>query len=270
MKSALLVGGTAATGVAISAELRARGYEVTIYHRGTHEVAELLDLEHIHGDPHQLESITQDLRGRSWDVTVATYGRIRQLATVLSGRTGHFLSISGMPVVSVLPGVPLCEEHRYVTADEAPLGLKRLRSRIVETEEAVLEGHRRKDFIATVVRYPYVYGPYSVVPMEWHVIQRVLDRRQTWLLHSGGLALGGRCAAPNAARLVDGWGIHMEPSARCRCGSIEACTCQPRKGTAGPWLFRCRGTAGLDCKDSGTLACQPSGSGWSKRTLRPP
>ena len=38
--------------------------------------------------------------------------------------------------------------------------------------------------------------------MEWHVIRRVLDQRKTWVLQGGGLAIGARCAAPNAARLV--------------------------------------------------------------------
>ncbi len=202
MKTALLVGGTAATGVAIAAELRARGFETTIYHRGTHEVDVLGDLEHIHGDPHHPEAIDRDLAGRQWDVTVATYGRIRHLAQALRGRTGHFVSISGMPVVGMTPGVPVLEQHPYETVTEAPEGLKGLLPRIVQTEQAVLEAHARGDFAATVVRYPYVYGPYSVVPMEWHVIKRVLDNRRRWIVQGAGLTLGGRCASPNAARLV--------------------------------------------------------------------
>lgn len=202
MKTALLIGGTAASGVAIAAELRRRGYEVTIYHRGTHEVDDLLDLEHIHGDPHQIKSISNDLQGRTWDVTVATYGRIRLLADVLRGRTGHFLAVSGMPVAATALGVPLTEEHPYVDAESSPHGLKKLIPKIIETERSVLAAHAHGDYVATVVRYPYVYGPHSVVPMEWHVIQRIQDRRASWILQNGGLALSGRCASPNAARLV--------------------------------------------------------------------
>ena len=55
---------------------------------------------------------------------------------------------------------------------------------------------------ATVVRYPYVYGPHAVAPLEWHVIQRVLDRRKRWIVQGGGLALAARCASPNAAEFV--------------------------------------------------------------------
>ncbi len=202
MKTALLVGGTAATGVAIAAELRARGFDITIYHRGTHEVDALADLEHIHGDPHHESSIAQDLGTRQWDVTIATYGRIRYLAKALRGRTGQFVSISGMPAVGMVPGVPALETHPAETVEQGPIGLKGLLPRIIETEHEVLAAHARGDFAATVVRYPYVYGPHSVVPMEWHVIKRVLDGRRDWILQGDGLALGGRCASPNAARLV--------------------------------------------------------------------
>ncbi|MCZ4314863.1 hypothetical protein O4H66_15755 [Comamonadaceae bacterium G21597-S1] len=202
MKTALLVGGTAATGVAIAAELRTRGYRVTVYHRGQHELPELSDLEHIHGDPHHGASIEHDLARRDWDVTVATYGRIRHLAQALRGRTGHFVSIGGMPVVSAQPGVPLLEHHPYETQEHAPAGLKGLLPRIVETEQAVMAAHARGDFVATVVRYPYIYGPHAVVTQEWPVIKRILDGRLRWILQGDGLLLRGRCASPNAARLV--------------------------------------------------------------------
>lgn len=202
MKTALLIGGTAATGGPIANELRARGYAVTIYHRGTHELEALQDLEHIHGDPHQSEAIRRDLAGRSWDVTIATYGRVRLLAQELRGRTGHFVSVSGMPVVGMVPGVPTREDHPRESQEHAPVGLRGLLPRIAETECDVIAANGRGDFAATVVRYPYVYGPHSIVPMEWHVMRRVLDGRRRWIVQGDGLALTGRCAAPNAARLI--------------------------------------------------------------------
>ena len=48
----LVVGGTGPTGPFIVNGLRERGREVTIFHRGTHEVPEIPDdVRHIHGDP---------------------------------------------------------------------------------------------------------------------------------------------------------------------------------------------------------------------------
>src|SRR5690606_18400777 len=39
---------------------------------------------------------------------------------------------------------------------------------------------------ATVFRYPYVYGPYQLVPREWSVVRRILDGRRHILLPDGG------------------------------------------------------------------------------------
>ena len=54
---------------------------------------------------------------------------------------------------------------------------------IASTEQAVLAAHPR----GAVYRYPYVYGPYQLVPREWCVIRRVLDRRPFMILADGGL-----------------------------------------------------------------------------------
>jgi nucleoside-diphosphate-sugar epimerase len=201
-KTALLVGGSAATGVCISKELLDRGFDVKIYHTGRHEVPEIAELEHIHGDPHHRETIARDLAGRSFDVVVATYGRIRYLVDELKGRTGQFVSVSGMPVMAAVAGVPLTEHAAYETVADAPLGLKGLIPRIIDTEHAVLGVSEQGELSSSVVRYPYVYGPHSAVPMEWHVIQRVLDRRRRWIIQGAGLQLVSRCASPNAARII--------------------------------------------------------------------
>ena len=95
---ALVVGGTAATGPPIVRRLLQRGYDVTLYHRGLHEVDDLPDdLEHIHGEPHFEEPIARDLAGRSFDLVVATYGRIRHLAKALEGKTPRLITIGGFP-----------------------------------------------------------------------------------------------------------------------------------------------------------------------------
>src|SRR3546814_9605476 len=122
MATALVVGGSAATGVAFVACLRERGYDVTIYHRGTHELPELADLEHIHGDPHHRATIAADLGTRRWDVVVATYGRIRYLDEALANRTGHFVSVSRAPVLGASVGCPTTEAPHYETAEKATEG----------------------------------------------------------------------------------------------------------------------------------------------------
>lgn len=195
-KTALVVGGTAATGLAIVEELQQRDYEVTIYHRGAHEVPGVAGLEHIHGEPHFAETIEADLQGRSWDVVVATYGRVRLIAEALRGKTGQLVAVGGTPVQRNVPGVPNWESDGYVETES------RLIHRMIETEQTVIRMHTDGVYTSTMVRYPYVYGPASVINPEWHVIKRAQDGRKRWLLPGGGLGLSTRCAAPNAAHTI--------------------------------------------------------------------
>jgi len=58
---ALITGGTGPTGPFVVEGLLKRGYEVTIFHRGTHEAELPQEVEHIHGDPHFEETIEASL-----------------------------------------------------------------------------------------------------------------------------------------------------------------------------------------------------------------
>lgn len=203
MKTALLIGGTGATGRAIISELLERDYSVSIYNRGRHnDSLDIGDLEYITGDPHFRDQIARDLGTREWDVTVATYGRTRYLADALRHRTGQLVAVSGMPVVQSYPGMPVREGDPIVDVRDAPAAMRGLVPKIAQTERSILSGTDEGYYSSSVVRYPYVYGPHSVVPMEWHVIKRCLDGRSRWALHDGGLAIIGRCASANAARLI--------------------------------------------------------------------
>lgn len=203
MKTALLIGGTAATGRAIIGELRQRGYRVTLYNRGRFNAGlKGDDIEFIVGDPHFRQSIAQDLGERRWDIVVATYGRTRLLAEALADRCGQFIGVSGTPVCRTDLGSPTRETDPVVDAVNGPAGMTGIIPRIAETEQRILEIGDSGSFAATIVRYPYVYGPYSLVPMEWHVIKRAKDSRTRWALPDGGLFMTGRCASANAAALI--------------------------------------------------------------------
>jgi nucleoside-diphosphate-sugar epimerase len=202
---ALVVGGTGPTGPFIVNGLRARGYEVTIFHRGTHEVPEIHeDVEHIHGDPHFRETIVGALGSRTFDVVVASYGRLRHLAEATVGRAGRFVAVGGFAAYrgflqpadlspSGLP-VPLDECADLVASEEE----QRFSWLMARTEEAVMTAHPD----AALFRYPYVYGPHQVVPREWCVIRRLLDGRRTIVLPDGGLTLITHGYAENLAHAV--------------------------------------------------------------------
>ena len=209
---ALLVGGTGPTGPYLLQGLLDRGYEVTIFHRGVHEAEGLPPVEHIHGDPHFQETIEEALQDRTFDLVLATYGRIRYLAEALAGRCRRFLAIGGVAAYRGLMepeklhpyGMKvLTKEHEDLATDPGGgSGAARFGYLVYATERRVLALHDAGAFQATIFRYPQIYGPRQLRPNEWSVIKRVLDRREYMILPDGGLAIVGRCAARNAAHCV--------------------------------------------------------------------
>jgi len=202
---ALVVGGTGPTGPFIVNGLLDRGYDVAIFHRGTHEVPEIPEqVEHIHGDPHFRETIDEALGERRFDLVVATYGRIRHVAEAMVGKAGRFIAVGGFATYrgfvapeALFPAglpVPIPEDAQLVETEAE----QRFSWLMVNTEEAVLAAHPS----AAVFRYPYVYGPYQIVPREWSVIRRILDGRRHLLVPDAGLALVTHGYAENLAHAV--------------------------------------------------------------------
>lgn len=205
MMKALVVGGTGPTGPFLVKGLLDRKFAVTILHRGTHEVPEIPpQVEHIHADPHFRETLDAALAGHSFDLVVATYGRLRFVAEALKGKTGRFISVGGVacyrghfhPEANFPTGmkIPTAETDPLVDSEQE----QRFSWLIAMTEQAVLSAHPT----GAVFRYPYVYGPYQLVPREWCVIRRVLDGRRFVILPDGGLTLMTHGYAENLAHAV--------------------------------------------------------------------
>ena len=206
---ALIIGGTGPTGHFLCAGLLNRGFHVSIFHRGTHETETLpSSVEHIHGDPHFAETAESALRGKKFDLVIATYGRTRVLVHALKGKTERFIAITGAPVYRGylnpahntpfgLP-VPIREDAPVVDSpDVHPFSYK-----ISETEKTLMASHDGRAFNVTCFRYPQVYGPYQPNPLEWCVIRRILDNRPHIILPDGGLSLESRGYAENVAHCV--------------------------------------------------------------------
>ena len=202
---ALVVGGTGPTGPYIVNGLLERGFEVAIFHRGTHEIDEIPPaVEHIHGDPHFLATIEESLAGRTFDLAIATYGRIRLLAQALQGKVGRFISVGGVAAYrGYLEPERLCPagmaspiaEDAALVADETEHRFSWL---IGETERAVFAHHPD----AAHFRYPYVYGPRQLIPREWSVVRRLRDGRRQIIVADGGLSLLTHGFAGNLAHSV--------------------------------------------------------------------
>jgi nucleoside-diphosphate-sugar epimerase len=207
--TALVVGGTGPSGPHVLEGLLERGFDVTIFHRGTHEPAGLPEVRHIHGDPHFEESIGEAVGTGDWDVVVAAYGRTKLLAKAFKGRAGHFLAIGGTPRYAGFnepvrltpsgPALPVREDAQLVTTLDAAGSVPiRFAQAMVETEQAVFEAHPG----ATYLIYPVVYGPRNLVPWEWSVIRRVNDGRKRMILPDSGLSIFTRAAGRNLAQFA--------------------------------------------------------------------
>ena len=210
---ALVVGGAGVTGLLIVEGLAARGYEVTVLHRGVHEPPELAPYRHIHADPHFPEPVAEALGDETFDVVVITYGRLRALAPLFAGRCGRLLAIGGLPIYagyaeprSLRPaGMPL------MASEDAPLAAQtqmtdsaaaKFAAKMLAAEQAVLEHHARGDYSATLFRYPQIYGAHSIPLIDWSFIKRAQDGRPFVLLPDAGLGVMTRASAANTVHCV--------------------------------------------------------------------
>ncbi len=209
----LVIGGTGPTGPHLVRGLVERGHDVTILHTGRHEIDDLPDVPHLHGDPFDQQSVAEIVAGRSFDTVVATYGRVRILAEEFAGRCDHFVVVGGTPVYNgylnpsaqIPTGVwmPVHEDdHPKVAPDETGSAAGYRGAPIRRTEDAVFGLHDKGAFAATYLRYPAVYGPRNPHPWEWTVVRRVLDDRPWMILSDEGRGVFSRASARNAAHAL--------------------------------------------------------------------
>jgi nucleoside-diphosphate-sugar epimerase len=203
--SALVVGGTGPTGPFVVNGLIERGYAVTILHTGRHESDQIPpQVTHIHTDPFDAEATGQALGSATFDLAVLMYGRLRTLAPMLAGRAQRLITIGGVGAVRgwVEPGdlfptgmTTPTPVDAALAGDDEPIGKVR---RIVATEQVLFAHHPD----AIHLRYPMLYGPNQLIPREWPLVRRALDRRETLIVADGGLTLKSVAFVENAAHAV--------------------------------------------------------------------
>lgn len=204
-QSALVIGGTGPTGPHVVNGLIGRGFDVTILHTGRHETDEIpAAVEHIHTDPFDAEATLAAIGTRRYDAAVVMYGRLRTLAPALVGRIGRLITIGGVGAVKgwVEPDDLFPSGMTVPTPIDAPLAgddepIGKIR-RIVATEQVVFQHHPA----AIHLRYPILYGPRQLIPREWPLVRRALDRRPVLIMADGGLTLKSAAFVENAAHAV--------------------------------------------------------------------
>lgn len=117
----LVLGGSAFVGRAVvDAGLR-RGWQVTVFNRGT--AAATAGAEHIRGD-RTVPADLAPLRERNWDAVVDTWRyaprAVQASCAALAGRVGHYGYVSSVSVYAWPPPTPVAEDACLVEPSEDP------------------------------------------------------------------------------------------------------------------------------------------------------
>jgi len=185
----LVLGGTGLSGPRLVALLVSAGHEVTVCHRGVHEVRLPTSVEHLHDEAAGLTGETRDhLRGRRPDVVVDMFAMTGEHATALSdafrGFAGRVVVPSSIDVYRAYgrlhrtePGppdpVPLTEDSplRAQPSIDGDAYEKRAVEYIVMSDP---------ELPGTILRFPAIYGPRDRRLSGY--VQRMADGRPFILL----------------------------------------------------------------------------------------
>lgn len=176
----LMLGGTEFVGRAVSEAAVARGWEVTVFHRGNHAPPE--GVTALHGDRGAPAGLAALEKGE-WDAVVDTWSGapsvVRNSARLLSGRVGTYAYVSSGSVYAFPPTTRLDERAPLVagSSDATDAEDYAQAKRGGELAAAEVFGER-----ALLVRAGLILGPYENV-----------GRLPWWL---GRIARGGPVLAP--------------------------------------------------------------------------
>lgn len=175
----LVVGGTRFIGRHTVQALVDRGHEVTVFHRGATPSPFGARVQELLGDRLDRASVAKALRGRPFDAVVdIAYAwdsrtgaqEIGYVADALEGRARNYVYLSSVSVYGEGP-LPLQED-----AGRKPL-LGAYSEDKIAAEDYLFDARRLGRFDVSIVRPPYVYGPWNNIPREAWFWDRILAGR---------------------------------------------------------------------------------------------
>jgi len=152
-----------------------RGYQVSVLNRGVHPAEFPSEVERIYADPHWRENLTDALEGKSYDLVMALYGRLRLIAEVMKGR--HPSSLCRWSSGNVQGWMTVTNENPFGIMEESPVPwvktifwpgprVDRFSEQVRLSEDVVMQAHSNGYYNATHFRYPIVYGPRSIAVLN--------------------------------------------------------------------------------------------------------
>jgi nucleoside-diphosphate-sugar epimerase len=185
----LVLGGTGLTGPFITRYLLEQGHEVTLFHRGRHEVDLPPAVNRIMGERRKLDDFVSEFKQQAPDVVLDMLAFTRQdaemLMRVFKGIAKRVVVPSSCDVYRVygrLHGTEPGPVDPIPLAEDAPLREK-LSIHQEEYEkrwvEEVVMGD--PDLPGTILRYPMIYGP-NDGGRTFDLVKRTMDNRPAILL----------------------------------------------------------------------------------------
>ncbi len=196
----LVIGGTRFIGRATVSELLRRGHQVTVFHRGQSpnpfgdQVTERL------GDRRDRASVERALGSGdfdgvldiayAWDARTGAQ-EVAYVANALARPPERYVYLSSVSVYGEGP-MPLTEDSRR----DPMLGA--YSEDKIAAEDYLFEAHRQGRLPVSIVRPPFVYGPWNNIPREAWFWDRILAGRPV-LVPDGGQTLFQWAAAKDVA-----------------------------------------------------------------------
>jgi nucleoside-diphosphate-sugar epimerase len=205
----LVLGGTGFLGRQVVQVLLERGHEVTVIHRGEHEVED--GARHAHGDRSEMAALVRGLEFDAFiDIRPMNDKDSQVVIDALRGRVRRTVHASSVDVYEAYDSFRAGIATEPVPFNEdAPVRRKIYPYRgqnprledydKILMEQAVLGAGSA--FPACVMRFPVLYGPHDRQRREWSFLRRILDGRPV-IMGGGSLWLFHRMYIRDAARAM--------------------------------------------------------------------
>ncbi len=175
----LVLGGTRFIGLRLVWLLSELGHDVTVLNRGQTEAVLPDKVTRIicdRADTHQIQSLLRDSYfDVAFDISSYTTETLKPVVEVLKDRVGHFVFCSTTLVYPPADIIPIRESFpRHIGGN-----VSKYSSDKIECENFLFESFEKDLFPATILRPPYVYGPYNhIKEREFSYFARVTRKRK--------------------------------------------------------------------------------------------
>jgi len=183
--SVLVLGGTKFIGLRLTGLLHYQGHSVTILNRGKSEAVLPDGVTRLRADRGDPDQVAAALRGKEYDVvfdiSAYTTSDLRPVVESLQGRVGHYVFCSSVAAYAPNDIAPIREHYPLNRGPEAG---HYSRNKVL-CEDMLIEAFARDGFPATMVRPPYVYGPYNHTEREPRLYARIGQGRKVLIPGEG-------------------------------------------------------------------------------------